>query len=80
MHCRPLNAILVSMKLTRSQRAQLRAARKRAGLTQLQLAAELNVDPASLARWERGDVAPSRFLLPLLRARFPEIFPPGDAS
>lgn len=65
-------------KLSRTQRAQLRAARKAAGLTVLQLGAQLHIDPACISRWERGKTGPSRFLLPVLAARFPEIFPPSE--
>ncbi len=34
--------------------AQLRTIRKRLGLTQVQLAAELGVDANTVARWEQG--------------------------
>jgi transcriptional regulator with XRE-family HTH domain len=39
--------------------ARLRAARRSAGLTQKQLAAELGVESITVSRWERGVTAPS---------------------
>jgi transcriptional regulator with XRE-family HTH domain len=37
--------------------AELRAARKRLGLTQAQLAALLDIPQPTIARWERGTIA-----------------------
>ncbi len=44
--------------------SRLRAARRGAGLTQKQLAAELGVEAITVSRWERGVTSPS---LPRLR-------------
>jgi len=45
----------------------IRAARERLGLTQLDLALRLDVDPATVARWERGATTPAMPAL-LMRA------------
>ncbi len=38
--------------------AEIREARARLGLTQVQLADALGVSPNTLARWERGEIPP----------------------
>lgn len=40
--------------------------RKRAGLTQAELAEKLNVDQSAVSHWEKGDWPPRRRLLPIL--------------
>ena len=39
---------------------ELRSTRERLGFTQAQLAAELDVQPNTVARWERGELPISR--------------------
>lgn len=47
----------------------LREARRRAGLTQIQLGRRLGLSQSAIARWERGDVKPSlETLRELIRA------------
>ncbi|MBA7523034.1 hypothetical protein ES705_15157 [subsurface metagenome] len=41
----------------------LRKLREKAGLTQPQLAAKLDVHPATIHRWEKGEHVPHRWLL-----------------
>jgi len=48
---------------------QLKAARVAAGLTRQQLATQLRVHPATVAKWERGEARPMRRLRESLRGR-----------
>ena len=50
-------------------------ARKGAGLTQVKLAGELEVDPVTVSRWERGEVGPNKWLWRALVERFPVMRP-----
>lgn len=43
--------------------AKIKKAREAAGLTQVQLAAALNVEQSTVSRWERDDPTPSLYWL-----------------
>ena len=47
---------------------RIREMRKRAGMTQMELAKVLGVDRSSIAKWERGYNAPRTSMLPKVAA------------
>lgn len=49
----------------------LKVARADAGHTQLTFSRVLGVDPVTVSRWERGESAPNRWLMPALVAELP---------
>jgi transcriptional regulator with XRE-family HTH domain len=51
-----------SVKSDEARGERLKELRKRAGLTQQQVANQLSVDKSSVSRWEQGDVFPREYL------------------
>jgi len=47
---------------------EIKALRTKAGKTQLEMAYELDVQPVTVSRWERGECSPSKPYVKLMKA------------